>query len=105
MFENDSHLKNNNPNVSSNNNPHVSNSNNLVNNLEPFKMAAVVVVEDKGSIMSHLRPSEISPNFPGLLHQNAADSSLRLHHRLQGPKPLWHCHSKTNFVLVLMHHF
>ena len=95
MFENDNHLKNNpvHQHVSNNNNLHVNNSN-LVNNLEPFKMAAV---EDKESIMSHLRPSEISHNFPGLLHQNAADSSLRLHPSLQGPKHLYHCHNKNNF--------
>merc|ERR1719361_676104 len=99
MFENDNHLKNNpvHQHVSNNNNLHVNNSN-LVNNLEPFKMAAV---EDKESIMSHLRPSEISHNFPGLLHQNAADSSLRLHPSLQGPKHLYNCHNKNNFHNVL----
>ena len=95
MFESDNHLKNNpvHHHVSNNNNLHVNNSS-LVNNLEPFKMAAV---EDKESITNLLRPSEISHNFPGLLHQNAADSSLRLHPSLQGPKHLYHCHNKNNF--------
>ena len=102
MFEKDNHLKNNHVSNSNHNNPHVSNSSKvLVNNLEPFKMAEAA--EDKGSITSHLRPSEISRNFPGLLHRNVADSSHRPHHSLQGPKPLWHCHNKTNFVPVLMH--